>query len=262
MAMMLNNDFEYDSDSLEVDFALPTPEECIGYLGPMWKFLTTPILNIQVGTDEREVFLIHQGLLTAHSGFFRGLLRHNLREKEEGIVKLPEDDVKTFAMFAQWLYTGDCASDEIAASETKSPDLEIELPLRDLSSVKTETDDETFNFPLLFSAYVLADKIEAPAFRWHIHDEITLACEAKHPQLSLDDIRYVYQNTREDDLVRNFCIRQTCGRDLQKNLEDPEFLSVCEEIPSFGVSVLKQCSKRLKVLTGDSAENTKDQATG
>lgn len=129
-----------------------------------------------------------------------------------------------------------------------------------MTLIERKTGDETFDFPLLFSAYILADKIEAPAFKRHIHDEITLAGEARHPPLSLDDIRYVYQNTcEEDDLLRLFCIRQTCGGNLQKNLEDPEFLSICQEIGSFGVSVLKRCGKRMKTLSDNSAENVEDE---
>lgn len=37
---MLGNDFEYDSDSLDVDFALPTPQECFDYVGPLWRYAT------------------------------------------------------------------------------------------------------------------------------------------------------------------------------------------------------------------------------
>jgi hypothetical protein len=94
------------------------------------RLLTTPIINVQVGTEEPKLFSIHQGLLSAHSRFFRGLLRHDFSEMEEGVVKLPKDDVKTFAMFAQWLYTGESGSGEIAASETELSDLEIGLPCK------------------------------------------------------------------------------------------------------------------------------------
>ncbi|XHG06331.1 hypothetical protein AWENTII_009536 [Aspergillus wentii] len=69
--------------------------------------ICTPIITVLVGSSERH-FHIHRSLLRRHSLFFRHMLRsEKFQESKERIVRLPEDDVTTFAVFAEWLYLGD-----------------------------------------------------------------------------------------------------------------------------------------------------------
>lgn len=63
---------------------------------------------------------------------------------KEGVVKLPEDDVKTFAMFAQWLYTGESGSGEIALSDLEiEPPCKLGDPLSNADSKTTELNQES-----------------------------------------------------------------------------------------------------------------------
>ena len=58
-----------------------------------------------VGPDERR-FDVHKELLCSVSDFFSAALDGGFQESEAGVVKLPEQDVKTFQYFMHWLYTG------------------------------------------------------------------------------------------------------------------------------------------------------------
>ena len=113
-----------------------------------------------------------------------------------------------------------------------------------------DSEIESFKFPLLFSAYIFANKIQAPRFKDYIFNELMLAGEAGQPPLHFDDIRFAYENTCEDnDPIRRYCVRQTCGgtrENLEKNIEDPEFLRLCAEVGEFGTSVLKRCSRKIR----------------
>lgn len=75
----------------------------------------------------QRVFNVHEGLLKSHSLFFRGMLRNNFAETNARLVRLPEDDVKTFAVFLQWLYTGKSHDGEISASNLDASQPEVEF---------------------------------------------------------------------------------------------------------------------------------------
>ncbi|KAK2858495.1 hypothetical protein FQN49_004681, partial [Arthroderma sp. PD_2] len=164
----------------------------------------------------------------------------------DNIIRLPEVHPKTFSMFVQWLYTGDswpgllspCMADKEA--ETQNAD-------QALKENEWRSDEGPVDYSLLFSVYIFANSIDAPILKSHIYDEICFAGETGYPQLRLDDIRYAYQNTSsKDDPLRLFCLYKVCGPCLQRHLKDPDFLSLCEEVGSFGAGVLKQCGKMMR----------------
>ncbi|KLJ08757.1 hypothetical protein EMPG_15807 [Blastomyces silverae] len=103
---------------------------------------------------------------------------------------------------------------------------------------------------LLFSSYIFADKIQAPWFKNHIHNQlIAAATSVPCPLLTVGDIRYVYASTPDDEeggsLLRLCCLAMSCGPNLDSLLEDPEFLELCFEVKAFGVRVLKRCKTRM-----------------
>ena len=107
------------------------------------RLLSTPVIQVQVGTEETRTFYVHQGLLQFQSLFLLGLLRHRFRETEEGIIRLPEDDIQTFEAFVQWLYTGEC--DFSAISEADGMDLTLTV-----QRLQPITGGGSSRFPFLF----------------------------------------------------------------------------------------------------------------
>ncbi|OAX80821.1 hypothetical protein ACJ72_04841 [Emergomyces africanus] len=239
---------------------LPRPEPYIDHSPHLWKFISTDLIQIHFGLKGGVyVFNVHEGLLKSQSLFFRGMLRNNFAETKDRMVRFPEDDVKTVAVFIQWLYTGKSHDGEIAASTINLSQSEVELPLTHLRSEQVKCQEEQLLEPttngapsarLLFSAYIFADKIQAPWFKNHIHNQLIIAASGVPlPVLSVDDIRYVYTNTEtgdEDDLLRVCCLLMSCGPNLDSLLEDPQFLELCFEVKPFGVRVLNQCKTRIR----------------
>jgi hypothetical protein len=57
-------------------------------------------------SDECREFSIHEALLIARSEFFKNAMNGDWKEAEEKLIKLPEDDPDTFALYEQLVYTG------------------------------------------------------------------------------------------------------------------------------------------------------------
>ncbi|EGC47922.1 predicted protein [Histoplasma capsulatum var. duboisii H88] len=237
---------------------LPRAEPSIDYTPHLWKFISSSLIRIHVGSEGsvQRVFNVHEGLLKSQSLFFRRMLRNNFAETNARLVRLPEDDVKTFAVFLQWLYTGKSHDREISASNLDVSQPEVEFTLTDLRAdqlksheaqlLQTTKKGPSSSARLLFSSYIFADKIQAPWFKNHIHNQLIDAVNSVPcPLLTVSDIRYVYRNTQngneEDNLLRLCCLVMSCGPNLDSLLEDSEFLELCFEVKQFGVGVLKRC---------------------
>ncbi|PGG97194.1 hypothetical protein GX51_07449 [Blastomyces parvus] len=241
---------------------MPPPEPSIDHSPHLWKFISTDLIQICVGSQggAQRIFNVHEGLLKSQSLFFRAMLRNNFAETKDRVARLPDDDVKTFAVFLQWLYTGKTHDGEISASNIDLSPPETELPLTDLRTEQFKRHETQLLEPtkkrasssarLLFSSYILADKIQAPWFKNHIHNQLIAAVtNVPCPLLTVGDIRYVYANTQdgeqEDSLLRLCCLAMSCGPNLDSLLQDPEFLELCFEVKPFGVRVLKGCRTRM-----------------
>lgn len=71
-----------------------------------YSMLCSPIITVLVGQSQIK-FHIHQELLCHHSLFFRHMLRSaQFPESQDNVVKLPEDDVASFSVFAEYVYIG------------------------------------------------------------------------------------------------------------------------------------------------------------
>lgn len=69
-----------------------------------YRMLCSPIITVLVGQSQKN-FHIHQELLCHHSLFFRHMLRSaQFPESQDNVVKLPEDDVTSFSVFAEYVY--------------------------------------------------------------------------------------------------------------------------------------------------------------
>ncbi|KAK2753834.1 hypothetical protein FQN55_000198 [Onygenales sp. PD_40] len=235
----------------EVDLlVLPPSEPYMDHSHNLWKFISTPLIEVRVGTDLVRSFNVHEGLLKSQSLFFRGMLRNNFAETKNGVIDLPADDVRTFAMFLQWLYTGKSHDGVISASPIEVSPPDMEEPLTDLHR-QTQSSGPLpnggSNPRLLFSSYIFADKIQSPWFKNHIHNRlITVAQDSHCPKLSVDDIRYVYNNTpATGDILLRCCLVMSCGRHMESLMDDPKFMELCFEVKQFGMHVLQRCRTRM-----------------
>lgn len=112
------------------------------------------------------------------------------------------------------------------------------------------TEEDIVRLGLLILSYPFANKIQASGFKDHIFNEITLARKIIERILGFDLIRYVYRKTSdENDPLRRFCISVACGgNNLERNLGDPEFIRLCEDIKPFGSNVLRRCGQKIKKI--------------
>ncbi|OJD14514.1 hypothetical protein ACJ73_09076 [Blastomyces percursus] len=247
-----------DADAL----VLPLPEPSIDHSPHLWKFSPTDLLQIYVGPQGgvQRLFNVHEGLLKSQSLFFRGMLRNNFAETRDRAIRLPDDDARTFAVFLQWLYTGKSHDGEISGNNIDLSQPETELPLTDLRTEQFKRHEAQLLEPkkkgasisarLLFSSYIFTNKIQAPWFKNHIHNQLIAAVTSVPcPLLTAGNIRYVYANTQdgeeENGRLRLFCLAMSCGPNLDSHLEDPDFSELCFEVKAFGVRVLKPCRTRM-----------------
>ncbi|CRG90066.1 hypothetical protein PISL3812_07107 [Talaromyces islandicus] len=169
-----------------------------------------PVVNVLVGRFEHRCSL-HRGLLWQHSLFFRNLLGN---EEEEASAKnttlesrLAEEHELAFSVFANWL--------------------NFRFNFERGRSVK----DDRFDVRLLFYCYILAVKLQAPKFKEYIFGEIKIYCATTMTTITLTQIRYVYENTRQtDDPLRRYCIWKMCVQaPIDETLADPELLEMMRE---------------------------------
>lgn len=75
---------------------------------------------MQVGSyDNVRSYSVHDELVIANSAFFEAALKKGWLEAEQRIVKLPEDDPKTFDLFYWFLYTGKIFSERDCLDKTR-----------------------------------------------------------------------------------------------------------------------------------------------
>jgi BTB/POZ domain len=98
------------------------------------------MIKVEVGNDGAQ-WLLHESRLTAHSGFAKAAITHDVREKADHTIKMPEARPEAFDLFANYLYT------------------------EELDATSLSLDD-------LVAAYVLADHVDCPAFADVIFERI------------------------------------------------------------------------------------------
>ncbi|KAH7094899.1 hypothetical protein FB567DRAFT_600599 [Paraphoma chrysanthemicola] len=69
------------------------------------------MLAVIVGKEPRqERFLVHEGIFSARSEFFRRAMNGNWAERDERLIELPEDDPEVFSMYVNFVYTNNIAT--------------------------------------------------------------------------------------------------------------------------------------------------------
>lgn len=151
----------------------------------------------------------------------------NFPESKENLVRLPEDDAMSFAVFAEYLYMGEEVDTGAVHRDISGDDPESEMEVEDDNMAHDQ-----YDFMLQFSCYVLADKLQANGFKRHIMDEIRRHGEFCDPaDLTVDHIRYAYDNTvRQNDPLRRLCLMMRCKRiPMEHTINDPKFIALMEE---------------------------------
>lgn len=171
-------------------------------------------MPVLVGRQESP-FYVHTSLLNK-SPFFRAALQDDrFKEGQERVIRLPEDDVLPFQCFFEWLYLGEHADTGKAFADVSEDDVDaraanFSMNLIDvgdpLAPLEAKPTDRIYDFGLQFQCYVLGDVLQVKEFQDHIWVEIHNGLGDS--KITVDLVRYVYDNTMEKDRLRSFCIDQ------------------------------------------------------
>lgn len=65
------------------------------------------IIEVKVGKAPEPVksFYLHKGIAAFYSGYLEAAINGSFAEAKSKVIRLPEEDVKTFEDFTLWLYT-------------------------------------------------------------------------------------------------------------------------------------------------------------
>lgn len=150
-----------------------------------------PMVGVRVGPSGR-IFFLDGNRLRPHSQFFGNMPENKVfLNGEIRVFRLPaEYDAAVFSVFSEWLH------------HFPNPGLET----------GTIAKNNNTGAYILLKCYVLALQLQAPVFRDFILGEIQVFY-CFRAVLTLDEIRYVYENTHETyDLLRRYCIWKMCAQ--------------------------------------------------
>lgn len=71
------------------------------------------MVDVIVGDDVTNTWHLHEALLCEASSFFKAAVQGVFQEARERKVQLPEEKNYLFALFVQWLYSGDFATQDM-----------------------------------------------------------------------------------------------------------------------------------------------------
>lgn len=140
-------------------------------------------MTIYVGPNEKK-WVIHEGLLTRLSSFFRAAFRSEFQEAEDGVLRLPEDDPRAFEIFFAYAYSHSLGD---IIDKTKS------LPSPNGAKF-TERD--------YLSLYVLASKYLMEGLQNEVVDALYLRYRNTELSPTPQDVEYLYQHTDEGSKMR------------------------------------------------------------
>ncbi|KAK4609409.1 hypothetical protein CLAFUW4_14611 [Fulvia fulva] len=84
------------------------------------------IISVLVGEDEEE-FKVHKTTHCDRSPYFKAACSTRWQEGREGVVRLPDHKLSTFAIYIHWSYTGELDVKLVGKGESGSPDSHEEL---------------------------------------------------------------------------------------------------------------------------------------
>lgn len=167
-------------------------------------FVVSDTIVVRVGTQAKK-YTLHERLLVYHSSYFKGALSGRFRETDDGVVPLDDVDTDVFDAFVDWMY-------------------EKKLP----AYVYTQKDDSA-TIPVLWHAYILADRLLAAPFKIALFEGIfdLLVLQTKYPLFQT--IAFIWEKLTTNDpllqlLIDTFCLNGglTYGTDCDPSRFIPE----------------------------------------
>ena len=131
----------------------------------------------------QKKWTVPKTFLTKTSEFFQKCCNGEWKEASTRTVELPETDPDEFAIYLQWLYTGDLVANE----DNRLQDLKTEDWEARIEGARTI-------FPALIALGILADMLMDPAFENAIVDEIIMAENAISHCPSSTSSKTLYDN--------------------------------------------------------------------
>lgn len=145
-----------------------------------------------VGHEEKS-FLVHEGVITKRSDFFRAACNHDFKESRERTIRLPTMSVATFENFLHWLYTGEVL---VMTADEDGPD----------------DRDGHIRFVRLAKLYVAADIFDARVLRNHVIDEMVNLTSITNRTPGIGAIRVAYNMTPSTSKLRQLIVdNYLCG---------------------------------------------------
>jgi Nucleoporin FG repeat region len=134
----------------------------------------TDVVEIVVGkadSDEPARWIVHQKLLTDDSEFASLALKHNFKEKDERVIRFPEEHPDVFEHYIKWLYTS-CIL--------------------------------TFSLELVVQMYTLGDRLQSIKFANACYETVSRSTDS----YTAHQIKYIFDHTYTDDRLRKLCVSQ------------------------------------------------------
>jgi BTB/POZ domain len=134
----------------------------------------TDMVDVVVGPQDTKThgrWVIHQQLLVGDSEFAALALKGNFKETKERVIRFPEENPEVFAHYVRWIYTS-CIL--------------------------------TFSLEMLVQMYTLADRLQSLKFANACYQTLAKNTDLYNPE----QIKYLLDNTYEDDRLRKLCTTQ------------------------------------------------------
>lgn len=116
-----------------------------------------------MGEDERA-FLIHKNIACDKSDFFKAACNSDWKERKEKTIRLPNTEVRTFTIFACWLYTNELDLNGTGQKPIWSTGMDAELRRNTWMDI--------------YRCYVLGDFLNSAQFCNTLVDELLASAEA------------------------------------------------------------------------------------
>ncbi|KAJ5286923.1 hypothetical protein N7478_002609 [Penicillium angulare] len=197
------------------------------------RFLTSPVVEIEVGEGDGQMILTAHQTLLLESPFLKQLV-DEFDESGPRRIKLPTENVEAFSCFLEFQYTHDYT---VAQSEGPEP-----------SNINDDSGEQLLKHARI---YTLAEKLGMPGLKSLAHKKIHTLNGTPLGELSY--ARYVYTHTRADDTTIRKPVASywaSRGHVLRHDLTE-KFKTLCTEVPEFTYDVLSIILDRKKTGQAD-----------
>ncbi|EHY57392.1 hypothetical protein HRR83_002876 [Exophiala dermatitidis] len=137
----------------------------------------TDVVKVIVGPEQKATWVLHEALLTSVSEFARAALSHPCMEKEERVIRLPEEDPTTFGNFVRFLYT----------------------------KVIWDSPRTGLVLDRVLALYMLSDRLQVQSLCKQIFSDLFFRVDL----LNASQVLYVLENTAPPDPLRYACLERT-----------------------------------------------------